>query len=119
MYFTCPSVLTWQPLSVCQCADLKHLELMLHHQLNLFQFTHPRNRALNQARHLHANSISEIYVTNVLVMAIVTEGDVRQCRPTFKPKEDSVSKVLAYMVYLSSVDMNVFCECFKTKYPCV
>lgn len=119
MYFTCPSVLTWQPLSVCQCADLKHLELMLHPQLNLFQFTHPRNGSLNQARHLHANSISEIYVTNVLVMVIVTEGDVRQCRPTFKPKEDSVSKVLGYMVYLSSVDMNVFCECFKTKYPCV
>jgi len=91
MYFACPSVLTWQPLSVCQCADLKHLELMLHPQLNLFQFTHPRNGALNQARHLHANSISEIYVTNVLVMVIVTEGDVRQWRPTFKPKEDSAS----------------------------
>lgn len=78
--------------AVClQSADLKHWELMLHPELNLFQFTHPRNAALNQAGHLHANSISEIYVTNVLVMVLVTEGDVRQCRPTFKLNEDSIS----------------------------
>lgn len=88
--------------TVClQCADLKHRELMLHSQLNLFQFAHPQNRALNQARHLHANSISEIYVTNLLVMLLVTEGDRRHRQPTFKHKlRFSKHKVLAYIVYL-------------------
>lgn len=53
---------------------------MLHPELNPFQFAHPRNGAVNQAGHLHANSISEIYVTNVVVMALVTVGDVRHWR---------------------------------------
>lgn len=50
---------------------------MLHPELNPFQFAQPRNVAVNQTGHLHANSISEIYVANVVVMALVTVGDVR------------------------------------------
>lgn len=104
--------------TVClHCADLKHRELMLHSQLNLFQFAHPQNRALNQARHLHANSISEIYVTNVLVMVLVTEGDRRHRQPTFKHKlRFSKHKVLAYMVYLFCVGVNISS---KQKLACV